>query len=181
MNEILKELKAAVAQILSQVTCFIGYRAGFDPLHNASLFIRAAGGDPLQGEIEQLRWDRFCVHNLAAYLPPQKYPSGYIFTPGEKIGVLLKGCDSRAVIQLLQEGILKRDKLVILGLPCQGMIDINKLSRRMGIQRVTEAVVDGQSVTVFSGKDKVSANISDLLYDKCLSCQYPNTFLIVLC
>jgi ferredoxin len=171
LSEILKELKEKIAKALPQVTYFIGYGPGFDPLHVVPVFIRE------EKEIDKLQWNRFCIHNLATYLPPQKRPPGWLFDPEEKIGVLLKGCDSRSVIQLLQEGIINRDKLVVLGLPCWGMIDITKLQKRIDVNKVNRVELDEQTIMAFTNTAEVSADVSELLYDKCLACQYPNTLI----
>jgi ferredoxin len=165
------ELKEKVAQVLSRVTYVIGYGASVDPLHAAPMFIRRAE------EVDRLQWNRFCIHNLATYLPPQKRPPGWLFEQNEKIGVLLKGCDSRSVVQLLQEGAISRDKLVILGLPCWGMIDITKLQQRIDIHKVNRVELDEQTIMVFTNTAEVSADVTELLYDKCLACEYPNTLI----
>jgi len=163
-----KILKEKVAKVLSELTYVIGYGSGFDPLHARPIFIRE------ENEIEQLVWNRFCIHNLATYLPPQKRPPGWLFDPYEKIGVLVKGCDSRSVGQLLQEGAIKRENLVILGLPCSGMIDVRKLKERINISQVNRLEVDEQTIMVFTETDEISADINELLYDKCQQCTYPN-------
>ncbi len=169
MSELLNELKQKVAEILPKVTYFIGYEAGFDPLRVAPVFIRKPE------DINRLQWNRFCDHNLATYLPPQKRPPGFLFEAGEKIGVLLKGCDSRSVVQLLQEGIVDREKLVILGVPCWGAIDIAKLQSRIDVNKVSRVELDEQTIMVFTDTAEVSVDVSELLYDKCKTCQHPNT------
>ncbi len=171
MSELLNELKEKVAGVLPKVTCFIGYGAGFDPLRVAPVFIRKTE------DIDRLQWNRFCVHNLATYLPPHKYPPGFLFEADEKIGILLKGCDSRSVVQLLQEGIIDRRKLVIIGLPCWGMIDVTKLQGRIDINKVNRVELDEQTIMVFTNQAEVSADVSELLYDKCKACQHPNTLI----
>lgn len=176
MSKILLALKQKVAETLPQVTYIIGYGTGFDPLHMTPLFIRKPE------EINDLQWNRFCIHNLATYLPPQKRPPGWLFEPDEKIGVILKGCDSRSVMQLLGEDIIKRDKLVIIGIPCEGIIDVNKLRmhiddqlrRRIDIHKVSKVELDEKTINVFTDTAEVSFDIKELLHDKCLNCEYPN-------
>ncbi len=168
LAEQLKELKKKLVEILPQVSHVIGYEPGFDPLHVAPFFIREAA------EVERLVWNRFCIHNLAAYLPPQKRPPGWLFNPEEKVGVLVKGCDSRSIVELLGEGILDREKLLIIGLPCTGKIDPRKLSSQIDIDKVARIEQDEQTIMVFTEQEEVSADLADLYYDKCLECDYPN-------
>ncbi|MBI5789710.1 MAG: 4Fe-4S dicluster domain-containing protein [Candidatus Schekmanbacteria bacterium] len=163
-----KELKARIAGILPKVTYFIGYGTGINTIQTAPLFIRKPE------QVNAMLWNRFCIHNLAVYVPPQKRPP---VAPDEKIGLILKGCDSRAVIQLLQEGIVKREKLYIIGVSCPGMIDISKLQGKIDINRITKAELHEQTLTVLADKAEVAADINDLLYGKCLACEYPNTLI----
>ena len=44
-----------------------------------------------------------------------------------KIGVCVKGCDSRTLVALLQEELLDKEKLYVVGVPCDGIIDRRKL------------------------------------------------------
>jgi formate dehydrogenase subunit beta len=168
LSDILKELKEKVAAILPELTYFIGYGTGVDPLHVVPVFIREAK------DVEKLCWNHFCVNNPATYLPPQKH---HLLEPQSKIGVLLKGCDSRSVIQLLQEGIITREKLFILGLPCWGMIDVVKLGAKIDVYKVNRLELDEQTIMAFTNTSEISADISELLYDKCLGCEYPNTLI----
>jgi formate dehydrogenase subunit beta len=66
-------------------------------------------------EIENLIFNEYCTHNLARYLT--KYP------PKTRIAVAVKAADSRAVVQLIQEEKLRREDLVLLGIPVVGMKD----------------------------------------------------------
>jgi ferredoxin len=91
--------------------------------------------------------------------------------------VVLKGCDSRSVISLLQEGIINRERLTILGLPCQGMIDIVKLQKRFNIDKVNRVELDEETIMVYTDIIEESFDMSELLYDKCLVCEYPNTLI----
>src|SRR3990170_104340 len=132
--EQLENLKTQVEEALSQVDFVIGYAKGYDVLHPTPLFVRSAK------DAQALIWDDFCINNLSTYLPPQKRPGG-LFHPQEKVGVIVKGCDSRSVIQLLQEGIISRDNFKIVGISCQGKIDVKKLKKRGPIERIEKAEI----------------------------------------
>ena len=62
---------------------------------------------------ENIVFNEYCTANMARYLV--RYPRG------TKIAIAVKAADSRAVIQLIQEDKVKREDLVILGIPVYGM------------------------------------------------------------
>ena len=66
-------------------------------------------------DVERIVFNEYCTHNMARYL--LDYP------PGTRIAIAAKGCDSRAVVVLLQEEKIRREDLVILGIPVAGMKD----------------------------------------------------------
>jgi ferredoxin len=68
-----------------------------------------------------LVWNSACVHNLAGYLTRE--PVASILRRGEKVGVVVKGCDDRAVVTLIQEGQVARDQVHVIGMVCDGVTD----------------------------------------------------------
>ena len=50
-----------------------------------------------------------------------------------KIGVCVKGCDSRTLVALLQEELVDKDRLYVIGVPCDGVI--NRRRDREGVHR----------------------------------------------
>lgn len=160
-------LKRKVSEVLPHVDFFIGYGEGFDCLHARPLFVTE------ESEIDQLIWNEFCIHNLATYLPPQKRGSRGLFNSGEKIGVLIKGCDSRSVVQLLAEKVISRENFVVLGIPCTGKVDLRKL-KKINIDNVEAVEITDNSINVTTNNQAMTAKLSEVLYDKCLTCMYPN-------
>ncbi|HSV32021.1 MAG TPA: hypothetical protein VLH40_08395 [Atribacteraceae bacterium] len=75
-------------------------------------------------DADQLVWNPLCSVNLARYL---KY---YKKSP-EKIAVLAKACDARAILVLLKEEQISRDRLVILGLPCLGLLNPDRVAEAL--------------------------------------------------
>ena len=62
-----------------------------------------------------------CVHNLM----------GLVDLSGEeKVGVLLKGCDGRAFVQLMIEGEADRERFKILGVVCPGLSSNGSLEEK---------------------------------------------------
>jgi formate dehydrogenase subunit beta len=87
--------------------CFIGYEQVAEGSVRPA-FIRTPG------EVNRLVWNRECYANLAAYLPNFRNTEGIV-------GVTVKGCDARALRELIRARQVDRSKVYILGLPCTGL------------------------------------------------------------
>ncbi len=158
----LEDLREKVKEELGNVDCFIGYGEGFDALHATPLFVKTPE------MAEKLVWNPLCVHNLTTYLTQATGKVGII-----KVGIIVKGCDSRAIVQLLQENLLKRENLVIIGIPCQGVIDLNKVKKHLNISNVKEVSFSDETIKIVTEQEEKSLNFKDVMADKCLSCQFP--------
>ncbi|WP_028573131.1 4Fe-4S dicluster domain-containing protein [Desulfonatronum lacustre] len=157
---ILTQLKEQIAAQLPKLDMVIGWERGYDALHATPLFIRAAE------DVERLQIGPLAVHNTATYLTGLK---------NKKVGLVVKGCDSRAVIQLQQEGLINRENVVVFGFPCDGVVDLTKLRREVGdLGRVTE--VDASPTELRLNLDGQERNVAlaDVLADKCTRCRFPN-------
>ncbi len=155
----IEALKEVVAEVLKEVDLVIGYQEGFDALHATPHFIS------LPEQIDKLIWNPLCVHNLTTYLPSLKK---------KKVGVIVKGCDSRTIIQYIQEGLVNRENLVIIGIPCKGVISVNRVLKEIGSEPVEEAVIDnGGNILIRTTKGQKTLSIANISPDKCGTCQYP--------
>jgi len=70
-------------------------------------------------DADRLIFDTRCVHNLATYLNPRR-PQ---VTGLGKIAMIVKGCDVKAVAGLLREAQLTRDRIVLIGVRCGGVLE----------------------------------------------------------
>jgi len=126
MNEVVNELKAVVHKLLSEgaVDVVIGYEDATIPQKTRPAFFRDAEA------LEKLAWNSHCSNNLAVYLPRmfRKPLHARDWTP-PRVAVVAKGCDGRSVVGLLKEKQIPRENLVIIGMPCQGMMDGDELHR----------------------------------------------------
>jgi ferredoxin len=121
-----------------------------------------------------------CVHNLTVFPMLEEKPP---LRKGEepdsrKVGVVVKGCDSRAVIQIIQEKGLDRDKVVIIGIPCTGVVDPKKIEAKFpGIIKNADIKDDGDNfvITIDGKSHKVAKD--ELMPDKCKTCEYPSPIL----
>jgi formate dehydrogenase (coenzyme F420) beta subunit len=68
---------------------------------------------------DQLIFDTRCVHNLATYLNPRRKQ----VTDLGKLALVVKGCDAKAVAGLLREAQLTRDRVVLIGVRCGGVVE----------------------------------------------------------
>jgi len=59
-----------------------------------------------------------CVNNLAVYLTKAKKE----IPKTGKIGIVVKGCDLKALVGLMGESQLKREELYLIGVPCAGVL-----------------------------------------------------------
>jgi hypothetical protein len=73
--------------------------------------------DPAQ--TDKLIFDTRCVHNLVTYLNPRR---DHVSELG-KIGLVVKGCDVKAVAGLLREAQLRRDDAVPIGAKWKDVVD----------------------------------------------------------
>jgi len=111
MAEAVEELRALARDLLAKgtVQVFVGYGKGASPGRTAPLIITSAD------RAAELVWDKHCLNNLAVYLTRSEV------TKRGKVGIVVKGCDARAVTGLLQEGQVARENVVIVGMSCDGM------------------------------------------------------------
>jgi formate dehydrogenase (coenzyme F420) beta subunit len=153
-----EKLKEIVGKVLPDVEVLIGYKQGFDALHTTPCFIKGAD------EAEQLLLNPLCAQSLAGYLPSLK----------KRAAVIVKGCDSRAIVQYMQEGLINRDNVVIIGVPCTGVISVKKIVAATGNEKIGSISFDGQGkVVVQTASGEKAFLILDVAPDKCKTCQYP--------
>jgi len=159
----LEELKAKIKERLPELDVVIGWEQGFDPLRTTPLFMKT------EEDVDKLVVNPMCVHNLATYLPGLK---------GKKVGIVVKGCDSRSVIELLQEKLIKRDEITVFGFPCEGVVSMKKLARELdGLDSVQQAKAEGRKLSITSGGKTVELDLSEVASDKCGRCQFHNALL----
>jgi ferredoxin len=96
----------------------------------------------------------------------------------KKIGIVVKGCDSRAIVQIIQEKGLNRDDVVIIGIPCTGVIDPKKLQEKFpkNAKNVEVRTEKDNFVITVNGESNVIAQ-DKLLDEKCKHCEFPTPVL----
>jgi formate dehydrogenase subunit beta len=170
-----EDLRKEAKRILKEekVKYIIGYARSQSGLMPVPVFIKTPE------EADRLIWDPTCVHNLVKFLVDEKRRKSKEKKPDERpVGIVVKGCDSRAINVLLQEKYIDRENVHIIGVSCEksGVIDEKKLTKKLKGKKIksTEFDENGQIAAVTEdGKVKIPAE--EVLAERCLECQanYP--------
>jgi len=72
-------------------------------------------------DADRLVWNDHCYYNLARYLTDRDVMGD----ADQKTGIIVKGCDLKTLNVLLAEKQVKRERLKIIALRCEGMKDSN--------------------------------------------------------
>ncbi len=160
MREYTDKIRQIARRLLEEgkVDRVIGFKKGSMPMMNEPCVIRRPQ------DADQLIWDGNCGINLANYLTGAK----------DKVGVVAKGCDSRNIVTHIIENKLDRDNVVVIGVPCQAMIDKRKIAAAVDgeISEVTETD-DGKVVVRGNGFEK-TFDRAETLQDNCAICVHRN-------
>lgn len=101
-------------RILSEglVTAVVGYAAARRKGSVQPIIINQAD------DASKLIFTSACVNNLAVYLTKAKKD----IPKSGKIGIIVKGCDHKALTGLMGESQLKREEIYLIGVPCAGVL-----------------------------------------------------------
>jgi len=167
VNQLTKAIREHAAHLLSEdvVDVVIGFKAGALAVKAQPTFITA----PEQAE--DLILDGFCQNNLVSYVTRRLRE--------ERIGIVCRGCESRAVRVLVSEHQHERDRLHVLGVPCEGIIDWRAIER-------AAQLAPGRSADILSATDRRNEVVivlpegeyrlqrADVLHSSCQRCAHPN-------
>lgn len=118
-----------------------------------------------KGDVERLVINPFITNNLANFLPELE----------GRVGIVAKGCDSRSIVSLIQDNKVCREDLVILGVPCEGIIDLGKAEKLTGKERdeLGDIVRKGDKAVITADGKRNEFPINKVLFDHCLGCELP--------
>lgn len=159
MSHLDHDIRAAARRCLREgkASLVLGFERGSLPMRSRPSFIRR------EEDVERLIWDGFCETNLARYLPKRK----------ERVAIVAKGCDARAVVELIKENQIARDQVIILGVSCKGMLDRRRIQRHISPSAVTHTEDHGDKLITAVGDSQEIVSRSDYLYDHCRTCTHP--------
>jgi formate dehydrogenase (coenzyme F420) beta subunit len=169
----LEQLRKTAAEVVARddVKYLIGWKQGSYGYRIAPSFVEDAAG------AAELTFSPLCTANLATYLTlVEKLPVPRGEKADErKVALMVKGCDSRAVTQLLVEHGIHRDQVVIIGCPCPGVVDPVLLAEKYPeTEDRVELKWNGDGFLIIrDGKEEKVAR-DELLAEKCRLCRYPN-------
>lgn len=160
-NEIELKIREEAKKLLEsgEVTLVIGWAAGSMPFKTTPAFVRTAE------EVDKLVWNPSCTNNLAVYLPQVAQRA--------KVAVVVKPCDSRSVVTLIQEKQVPKENLKIIGVACPGIVDDASLKKAgVRLAEVHGIDLEGDSVVVGTPSGKTKIAIKDAVKEACHSCKY---------
>lgn len=176
-----EDLKIEAKRILAEgkVKYVIGYGKKNSSL-SAPIFIKTPE------DADRLIWDPSCVHNLTRYLLDEKRRKEREKEPDERpVGIVVKGCDSRAINVLLQEKYINREHVYILGVSCEkaGVINEKKLREYLRGKNADHIEFDGEDTfTVTTETGNIKIKTEEVLAERCLECRanYPVIYDVLL-
>ncbi len=144
--------------------------------------VRTGGARPVRirdvDEARRLVWDPTCVHNLARFfLAERKRQATGGVAEGRPTGIVVKGCDSRAIAVLLQERLIRREEVYLIGVSCGrgGVVDERRLHALVAGQSPTRvAYEEGDAFLVHTPGGALRVPFSELMADRCLDCRMPS-------
>jgi len=161
MAELVSELRTQIERLLADqsIDVFIAFKKADSPLRPQPAFFRS--GDALT----DLEYNSLCQNNLGNYLT--RYPNE------TRIGMVVRGCESRTVNALLVEKQHIRENLTLIGVPCHGIVDIKKIIEHYG-EEITGYSENQTDITIILQGKEHTLPREELLHDSCLRCLHPN-------
>jgi len=156
-----QKLKQEAKSLLEQgkVDWIIGFEPGSLKFTTTPLITKD------KNDADRLVINPFIVNNLANFLTEVK----------GRVGIVAKGCDSRSIVSLIQDNKVVRENVVILGVPCPGIIDLGKVERLVGKDRdeLDDIIREGDKVIIKVNGEKKEFPATEALFDNCLACEFP--------
>ncbi len=159
------DLRKAIRELLTEkkIDLFIGWEKGTLPLSATPLFITA--GD----DADKAVFDITCGNNLSIYFTKDR--KQYADT---KVGIAVKGCDARSMVLNILEKQIDRENVVIVGVPCHGVLDKKKVLAKTDGREVLDLIDEGDKVILKGKGYELSVDRNEILSSSCLACIYPD-------
>lgn len=113
--------------------------------------------------LENFVYDGFCGANLSKYMIEASKLEG-------KTLVFLKPCDTYSFNQLTQEHRVDRNKAYIIGVGCDGKLDVEKI-RAKGIKGIEQITEDGEALRIQTLYGEKTCDREDALLERCTVCR----------
>jgi formate dehydrogenase subunit beta len=167
----LEDLKKEAKMLLEEgkVKYIIGYERSTNGFIPVPAFLKTPE------DVERLVWNPACVYNLTRFLVDEKKRKAREKKPDTRpVGIVVKGCDSRAVVVLLQEKFINREDVYILGVSCEGtgVVDEKKLAEKLKGKRPDKIEFDEKdNFIIASNNEKIKIRAQEILAERCLECR----------
>lgn len=136
----------------------IGFARGTVPMMNQPALVTSPK------DADMLYWDSFCWVNLANYLPKRQ----------GRVAIVAKGCDVRNIVVHILENQIERDQLFVMGIPCKGMVDRQKVLAALDGQEPLEVTEDTDTILARGEGLEESFLKADVLQENCAICIHRN-------
>ena len=166
MQKINREVlvEKAVSMLESgEISAVLGWKRGeFD--YDVTPAVFSSADEVREGFV----WNDFCGANFSKYLV------GKTRQIEGKVLVFLKPCDTYSFNQLLTEHRFDREKVYAVGIPCEGMADIDKIKAISGDGISAVECGEKIAVTTIYEDAPVEVALADVLEDRCAVCKGKN-------
>lgn len=156
MNDFTQQIQDIASRLLDngQVDVFIAWHTDQQDFQVQPYFARNAE------EVKNIVFNEYSIHNLSNSLLKFRDTE-------DKIGIVVKGCDSRGIIRLLEDNQIQRERLYIVGICCPGMKDpLQAMRDEIGFNRKPEK-------TELAAKCNDCIQPNPVIYDELLGTEQP--------
>ena len=162
-----QQLREAAKKLLAEggADLVIGWGRGSLPMSSTPVFAAT------EEEADGLIFDATCGSNLTVYFTKDKRQ---LARDGKKAAVIAKGCDARSLVLNIKERQIKRDDIVVIGVPCDGIIDKSKITEMTGGREILEFSDNGAKISVKGRGFDLDITREEVLSDSCISCAHPD-------
>ncbi|SDU35330.1 4Fe-4S binding protein [Desulfobacula phenolica] len=156
MNKITQNIRTLAKQLLEEKTVdsVIGFQQA-SLAHMTRPFMAKTIEDA-----QELVFNCNCRMNLTNYLSGLK----------NKVGIVVKGCDSRNLVTQLIENRINRDQVYIIGVPCTGLADKTKLLNTAKGLDIVSVEDDDDTIVIKTDNCSMSIEKEEILQDNCRTC-----------
>ena len=154
-----EKLVSRAKELLSDGTVVrvLGWRKGDTDFSAEPAFFESAES------LDEFTYDGFCGANLSKYMIKASKEEG-------KTLVFLKPCDTYSFNQLIKEHRVDREKTYIVGVGCDGKLDIEKI-REAGCKGITAVTEDGDTIKVATVYGVKELKREDVILERCKACK----------
>ena len=159
MQRIIGKMREKAKELLQAgtVDAVLGWKKGDFSYDQTPAFFHSAD------ELDMLAYDGFCGSNLSKYLVEHGKDKG-------KTLVFLKPCDTYSLNQLISERHIDRENVYVVGVGCDGMLDVQKL-RDKGITGIEGIEESGDDLIIHTLYGLKTCPREEALLKKCQSCK----------